>query len=71
MYQTGTQKTKVSKSYLKVQGKKVCLKVQDIQKVPRGPRYSKGNYRSEVPKTYVKVQGIQKVLKDPGYSKGT
>ena len=33
MYQTGTQKTKVSKSYLKVQGKK---------NVPKGPRYPKG-----------------------------
>ena len=43
------------------------LKVQSIQKVPKGPMYSKGSWypkdtlTSKVSKRYLRVQGIQKV----------
>ena len=47
------------------------LKVQGIQKVPKGPRNPKGTYRSKVSKMYLKVQGIKKVPKVPRYPKGT
>ena len=54
--------SKVSKKYIKVQG---------IQKIPKGTRYVKGAKRSKVSKGYVKVQCFQKVHKGPRYAKGT
>ena len=37
---------KIFKRYLRVQGIQMYLKVQDISKVPKGPRYSKGIKKS-------------------------
>ena len=47
------------------------LKVQVIQKLPKGPRHPKGTLRSKASKRYIKVQGIQNVPKGPKYPEGT
>ena len=64
----GTERSKVSKRYLIVQGNKGYLKVKGIQKVPKGPRYPKGTKRSKVSKRYLKVQGWQRVPSGPGFN---
>ena len=48
--------SKVSNRYLRSKLSKRYLKVQDIQKVTKGPRYLKGTKKSKVSKRHLKVQ---------------